>query len=160
MLDSQAKGANVVTAKWVYTWKTNEMGLVVNAISARPVARRLGQGEGVNLFRLLAPTTFVFGKLFVGCACVWSILDLCHFDAKQSFMQYDLEEDDFIRSSRGCGRMSANVVRLEQTLHGLRQASRSWHSHFITRMKSYDFEQCLADTCVMRLIEIQCTLRL
>ena len=33
------------------------------------------------------------------------------------------------------------------------QASRSWHNHLMTYMKSLGFEQCLADACVMSLIE-------
>ena len=35
---TEQRGANIVSAKWVYTWKTNEFGQVVRA-KARLVAR-------------------------------------------------------------------------------------------------------------------------
>ena len=49
--------------------------------------------------------------------------------------------------------MSGKVVRLNRSLYGLKQASRSWHNHLIAHMKSLGFEQSLADACVMRLVE-------
>ena len=79
--------------------------------------------------------------------------DLCHFDAEQAFVQSSLEEDVFMRLPPGCGEMSGKIVRLNRSLYGLKQASRSWHNHLITHMKSLGFEQSLADACVLRLIE-------
>ena len=49
--------------------------------------------------------------------------------------------------------MSAKVVRLNRSIYGLKQASRSWHSHLPTRMATLGFEQCAADARVLRLIE-------
>ena len=54
---------------------------------------------------------------------------------------------------RGCGEMSGKVVRLNRSLYGLKQASRSWHNHLLSHMKSLGFEQSLADACVLRLVE-------
>ena len=80
-------------------------------------------------------------------------LDLCHFDAEQAFVQSSLDEDVFMRLPHGCGEMSGKIVRLNHSLYGLKQASRSWHNHLVTHMKILGLEQCLADACVMRLIE-------
>ena len=38
-------------------------------------------------------------------------------------------------------------------MYGFKQASRSWHVHLVTRMKSLGFERCLADACLFRLVE-------
>ena len=64
-----------------------------------------------------------------------------------------LEEDVFMRLPPGCGEMSGKIVRLNLSLYGLKQASRSWHNHLLTHMKYLGFEQSPADACVMRLIE-------
>ena len=80
-------------------------------------------------------------------------MDLCHFDAEQAVVQSSLEEDFFMRLHPGCGEMSGKIVRLNRSLYGLKQASRSWHNHLLTHMKSLGFEQSPADACVMRLIE-------
>ena len=57
-------------------------------------------------------------------------------------------KDVFLRLPQGSGNMSGQVVRLNRSIYGLKQASRSWHSHLLTRMKTLGFEQCAADACV------------
>ena len=52
-------------------------------------------------------------------------LDLCHFDLDQAFVQSDLEENVFLRLPKGCGDLSGKVVRLNKSLYGLKQASRT-----------------------------------
>ena len=44
-------------------------------------------------------------------------------------------------------------MRLNRSLYGLKHASRSWHRHLVTRLKSLSFEQSLAGPCAFRLIE-------
>ena len=86
----------------------------------------------------------------IACECD---LDLCHFDVDQAFVQSDLEEHVFLRLPKGCGDLSGKVVRFNKSLYGLKQASRTWHARLTTCLKRLDFEQCMADVCVFRLIE-------
>ena len=58
-----------------------------------------------------------------------------------------------MRLPPGCGEISGKILRLNRSLYGLKQASRSWHNHLITHMKSLGFERSLADACVLRLAE-------
>ena len=44
-------------------------------------------------------------------------------------------------------------MRLNKSLYGLKQASRSWHAHLTTCLNTLGFQQCLADACVFRLVE-------
>ena len=143
---------NVLSAKWVYGWKSNEIGFATRA-KARLAARGCGQREGIDFFETFA-TTFTASciRLLGAIACELD-LDLCHFDAEQAFVQSKLDEDVFMRLPRGCCEMSGKVVRLNHSLYDLKQASRSWHNHLLSHMKSLGFEQSLADACVLRLVE-------
>ena len=49
--------------------------------------------------------------------------------------------------------MSGKIVRLNRSLYGLKQASRSWHNNLVTHMQSLGFEQSPADSYVMCSIE-------
>ena len=44
-------------------------------------------------------------------------------------------------------------MRLNKSLYGLKQASRSWHAHLTTCLNTLGFQQCLADVYVFRLVE-------
>ena len=79
-------------------------------------------------------------------------LDVCHFDVGQAFVQSKLDEDVFLRLPKGCGSLSVKIVRLNKSLYGLKQASRSWHAHLPSCLKMPGFQQCLADTCLFRLV--------
>ena len=82
----------MISAKWVFTWKTNELGKVVRA-KARLVARGFRQVEGVDYFETFAPTpASSCVRLLASIACEVDF-DLCHFDAEQAFVQSDLEEN-------------------------------------------------------------------
>ena len=91
-------------------------------------------------------------RLLSAIACELD-LDVCHFEVEQAFVQSKLDEDVFLCLPRGCGRLSDKTVRLNKTLYGLKQASRSWHAHLTTCLKTLGFQQCLADACVFRLVE-------
>ena len=136
---------------WLFKWKSNEFGWVSKAKS-RLVARGFEQCEGIdigNTFTPTVPSSCV--RLLSAIACELD-LDVCHFDIKQAFVQSKPNEDVFLRLPRGCGRLSGKVVRLNKSLYGLNQASRSWHAHLTTCVKTLGFQECLTDACVFRLV--------
>ena len=94
----------------------------------------------------------VLFRLFGAIACEYD-LDLRYFDAEQAFVQSTLEEDVSLLLPQVYGEMSGKIVRLNGSLYGLKQASRSWHNHLVTHMNSLGFGQSPADACVIRLIE-------
>ena len=42
------------------------------------------------------------------------------------------------------------VCKLNRSIYGLKQASRSWNIRFDQAIKSYGFEQCLDESCMYR----------
>ena len=91
-------------------------------------------------------------RLLSAIACELD-LDFCQFDVEQAFVQSKLDEKVFLRLPRGCCRLSGKIGRLNKSLYGLKQASRSWHAHLTTCLKTLGFQQCLADACVFPLVE-------
>ena len=63
-------------------------------------------------------------RLLSAIACELD-LDVCHFDVEQAFVQSKQDEDVFLRLPKGCRSLSGKIVRLNKSLYGLKQASRS-----------------------------------
>lgn len=52
----------------------------------------------------------------------------------------------------GCGSMTGKVVRLNKSLYGLKQASRTFYKRLVSELKRIGFEHSLSDPCVLRFI--------
>ena len=99
------RGINIISVRWVYSWKSDEFGIVVRA-KARLVARGFGQREGIDLFDTFFPCPSVISiRLLAALACELD-LDLCHFDAEHAFVQSDLDEVEYISLPPSCGALS------------------------------------------------------
>lgn len=66
-------------------------------------------------------------------------LDIRHFDIEQGFVQSDMEENMFMRLPQGCGKFSGEILRLNKSLSGIKQASRHWHAHLTGRLLTSGF---------------------
>ena len=91
-------------------------------------------------------------RFFSAIACELD-LDVFHFDVEQAFVQSKLDEVVFLRLPKGSGSLSGKIVRMKKRLYALSHASRSWHAHLTSCLKTLRFQQCLADACVFRLVE-------
>ena len=137
----------------MFSWKSYELGWVEKAKS-RLVTRGFKQREGIGLGETFVPTvSSSFVRFFSAIACELD-LDVCHLDVGRAFVQSKLDEDVFLRRPKGSGSsLSGKIVRLKKSLYALNQASRSWHAHLTSCLKTLGFQQCLADACVFRLVE-------
>ena len=116
---------------------------------ARLTARDFGQRAGVDYLEGYStyPSVAIIRSL-AAIACEL-MLDLCHFDADQAFVQSEQSEDVYMRLPNGCRSVSGMVVKLCLSLYGLKQASRQWRHYQVRGMKGLECEQCEADACVM-----------
>ena len=78
---------------------------------------------------------------------------MCHFNVEQAFVQSELDYNVLLRLPKECGSLSGKIMRLNKSLYGLKQASRSWHAHLTLCLKTLGFQQYLVDACVFRLVK-------
>ena len=91
-------------------------------------------------------------RLLAAFACE-NNLGMYHFDAEQAFLQSELQEEIYLQLSPGCGDDSGQVVRLNKSLYGLKQAGRAWSALLSTTPKANGFTPSLADPYIFRLME-------
>ena len=136
--DVVPKGVNVITAKWVFTWKTDSGGLITKA-KARLVARGFGQRHGVDFFETFAATPSVSSIKVAIVTAVQNGWPLFHLDVEQAFVRAPLDFDVYMKLPSGCGSKTGQVMRLDRALYGVKQAGRQWASHLSkTMMDEHD----------------------
>ena len=152
LVDVVPDGVNVVSARWVFAWKVDKDGTIVKP-KARLVARGFSQVHTVDFLETYAPTPAASSVKLLVAIAVKNDWELRQLDVKQAFIQADLDFNVFARLPDGCGDKSGKVVKLNKSVHGLKQAGRRWAMHLgDVIVRKIGMEQCKADPRVFRLI--------
>ena len=150
--DVVPKGVDVITAKWVFAWKTGSDGYTTKA-NARLVARGFEQQHGMDYFNTFAPAPTVLSIKVALAIAVQNDWLLYHFDVKQAFVWAKLDIGVYMKLPYGCGERTEKVVKLDRALYGIKQAGRQWSAVLCqTLVDERGMEQCRADPCVYRKI--------
>ena len=90
---------------------------------------------------------------------IWILLSIAaHFnyeiwkmDVTTAFMNGNLDECIYMMQSDGfIEKGKEHMCKLKRSIYGLKQASRSWNTHFDQAIKSYGFYQCPDESCVYK----------
>ena len=100
--DEIPQDVNVITAKWVFGWKTDAHGLITKA-KARLVARGFGQRYAVDYFETFAATPAMSSIKLVMAVAVQEGWPLYHFDVAQAFVRAKMDTNVFMKLPNGCG---------------------------------------------------------
>lgn len=140
-------GQRTLTAKWVFSIKRGDDGKV-NRYKARLCARGFNQVPGIDYQQIFSPTTRYDSIRIIFSIAAKYNLEIQQFDVKTAFLNGDLEEEIYLEIPDGVLVDKRNVLKLNKSLYGLKQASRCWNKKFTDFLKSYGFVQSQADYCV------------
>ena len=77
--------------------------------------------------------------------------EVWQMDVKTAFLNYYVEEDIFMEQPKGFkSEESSKVCKLNRSIYGLKQASRSWNHHFDEAIYSYGFIKNEDEPCVYK----------
>ncbi|CAB1114293.1 unnamed protein product [Ectocarpus sp. CCAP 1310/34] len=112
------EGRKAIGSKWVFSWKTNEKGLIVD-FKARMVARGFSQIPGIDFHHSSSACPSAASIKTVIAVATEKGKKLAHWDVKQAYTHAKLKEEIYLRFPEGCGSMSGKVVKVERALYGL-----------------------------------------
>src|SRR5215813_4706451 len=78
--------------------------------------------------------------------------EIWQMDVKIAFLNGNLDEYIYMIQPEGfiTQGQEQKVCKLQRSIYGLKQASRSWNIRFDTTIKSYNFEQNIDEPCVYK----------
>ena len=136
----------VVSSKWVFDLKTNELGHVVRAM-ARFVARGFSQVPGVDFTESYAPVSDPAVMRLCMAVAAKKGLSIRSIDFKCAFLNGILQEEIYLEQPEGysVGDRREKVLLLKKAIYGLVQAALEWRRVLLKILRELGFEPMVTD---------------
>ena len=144
-------GKKAIGCKWIYRRKRGSDGKVIT-FKARLVAKGFTQKEGIDYDETFSPVAMLKSIRILLFIANHMDYEVWQMDVKTAFLNGNLDEDIYMQQPEGYVKKGQEhrVWKLNKSLYGLKQASRSWNIRFDEVIKSYGFEQCQDESCVYK----------
>ncbi|GJU85926.1 retrotransposon protein, putative, ty1-copia subclass [Tanacetum coccineum] len=142
-------GCKTVGSKWIFKKKTDMDG-IVHTYKAHLVAKGYTQLYGIDYeetFSLVADIRAI--RILISIAAFYDY-EIWQMDVKTAFLNGYLDEDIYMVQPEGFvdPNHPRKVYKLQRSIYGLKQASRSWNKRFNKEIKRFYFNQNLDEPCV------------
>ncbi|KAJ9546873.1 hypothetical protein OSB04_019416 [Centaurea solstitialis] len=139
----------IVGHKWVFKKKTNMDGKV-HTYKARLVAKGYTQTHGVDYDETFSPVAMLKSIRILIAIAAFHDYEIWQMDVKTAFLNGKLSEDVYMTQPEGFVQSEHpnRVCKLQKSIYGLKQASRSWNICFDEKVKEFGFLRSEDEPCV------------
>ena len=133
------EGIVPIGCKWIFKRKIGADGKV-ETYKARLVAKGFRQREGVDYEETFSPVAMLKSIRTLLALAAHYDYEVWQMDVKTAFLNGYIEEDIFMEQPKGFeSEEGLKMCKLNRSIYGLKQASRSWNHHFDEAIRSYGF---------------------
>ena len=148
------KEVKPIGCKWIYKRKRRSDGKV-ETFKARLVTKGYTQKKGIDYEETFSPVAMLNSiriLLFVTASLDYKIWQM---DVKTTFLNGNLEEDIYLQQLEGfiVKGQEHMVCKLQRSIYGLKQASRTWNIRFDQAITLYGFEKSPDEPSVYKRIQ-------
>ncbi|GKE69190.1 retrotransposon protein, putative, ty1-copia subclass [Tanacetum coccineum] len=138
-----------VGSKWLFKKKTDMDGNI-HTYKARLVAKGFTQTYGVDYEETFSPVADIRAIRILIAITAFYDYEIWQMDVKTAFLNGCLDEDIYMVQPKGFiyPKHPIKVCKLQRSIYGLKQASRSWNKRFVEDIKKFGFTQNLDEPCV------------
>ena len=145
------QGVKPIGCKWVFKKKTDMDGNV-QTYKGRLVAKGFRQIHGVDYDETFSPVAMFKSIRILLAVAAFHDYEIWQMDVKTAFLNGKLEEDVYMTQPEGfvAPENAGKVCKLQRSIYGLKQASRSWNLHFNDAIKEFGFIRNEDEPCVYK----------
>lgn len=138
-----------INCKWVFKAKQGSNGQI-ERFKGRLVAKGFSQKYGLDYDETFAPVVRLSSVRTLLAFAIQNDMHIHQMDVVTAFLNGELDEEIYMQQPVGYiipGKENL-VCKLKKSLYGLKQSPRCWNKIFVNYMKSIDFKQSEADSCI------------
>ncbi|KAK9025215.1 hypothetical protein V6N11_065111 [Hibiscus sabdariffa] len=145
------EGIKPIGCKWVFKKKTDMDGNV-QTYKGRLVAKGFRQIHGVDYDETFSPVAMFKSIRILLAIAAFHDYEIWQMDVKTAFLNGKLEEDVYMTQPEGfvTPENAGKVCKLQRSIYGLKQASRSWNLRFNDAIKEFGFIRNEDEPCVYK----------
>ena len=118
---------------------------------ARLVAKGYRKKQGVDYDETFSPVAMLKSIRILLAIAAHYDYEIWKMDVKTTFLNGSLTEEVYMTQPKGFIFVSGNkVCKLQRSIYGLKQASRSWNIRFDETIKEFGFSQNMDKPCVYK----------
>ena len=146
-----SKDIKSIGCKWVYKKKIGADGKV-ETYKTRLVAKGYRQKEGIDYGETFSPVAMIKSIRILLAIAAYYDYEIWQMDVKTVFLNGELKEEVYMTQPEGFTSMSDHniVCKLQRSIYGLKQASRSWNICFNNTIEKFNFVKCEEEPCVYK----------
>jgi hypothetical protein len=132
--------------------KKKDMNGNVHIYKARLVAKGFRKVQGVDYDQIFSPVSMLKSIRIILAIAAYFDYEIWQMDVKTAFLNGNLDEDVYMIQPKGFVDLinAGKVCKLQKSIYGLKQASRSWNIRFDQVVKGFGFLQNEEEACVYK----------
>ena len=144
-------GVKTIECKWIFKKKTDMDGNI-RIYKARLVAKGYKQIHGIDYDETYSPVAMLKSIRILLAIAAHYDYEIWQMDVKTAFLNGNLEEDVYMTQPQGFTVPGSvgKVCKLQRSIYGLKQASRSWNFRFNEAIKEFDFIRNEEEPCIYK----------
>ena len=144
-------GVKTIECKWIYK-KKKDMDGNVHIYKAWLVAKGFWQVQGVDYDETFSPVVMLKSIWIILAIAAYFNYEIWQMDVKTTFLNGNLTEDVYMMHPEGFVDLKnvGKVCKLQKSIYGLKQASRSWNIRFDEVVKGFGFIKNEEEACVYK----------
>ena len=144
-------GLKTIGCKWVSKRKTDMDGNV-HTFTARLVTKAFRQTHDIDYDETFSPVAMLKSIQILLAIAAYYDYEIWQMDVKIAFLNGNLLENVYMTQPKGFvnPKNSGKICKLQRSIYGLKQVSRSWNLHFDKAIKEFDFIKNEDESCVYK----------
>jgi hypothetical protein len=144
-------GVRPIGCKWVFKKKMDKDGNV-HIYMARLVVKGFKQIQGIDYDETFSPVMMLKSIQILQAIAAYFDYEMWQMDVKMAFLNGNLTEDVYMTEPEGFmdPKYDGKICKLQKSIYGLNQASRSWNLRFDEVVKCFGFIKNMEEPSVYK----------